>query len=215
MRTIEKSKRNSKTGKMTIDQQKELLDQIIETNISNQSKIKHIRRFIQKLYKDNKIKLEIISVPIIIYRHSIIIDNKEFSYIGQTFDTKKRWKRAAYEGCEKFYSAIQQYGFGNFKHEKLLLVDNEIEAEYFERWFIKKYNSIENGFNEDNGGSYRKQNKYTPIFNELKSNYDRKKYKPEYFAKVISKKYKLIDGNIVKLYEENYKTIYEKVNKNI
>ena len=103
MRIIEKSKRNSKTGKMTINQQKELLDQIMATNISNQSKIKHIRRFIQKLYKDNKIKLEIISVPIIIYRHSIIIDNKEFSYIGQTFDTKKRWKRAAYENCEKVY----------------------------------------------------------------------------------------------------------------
>ena len=215
MTIIEKSKRNSKTGKMTINQQKELLDQIMATDISNQSKIKHIRRFIQKLYKDNKIKLEIISVPIIIYRHSIIIDNKEFSYIGQTFDTKKRWKSVAYKNCEKFYSAIQQYGFGNFKHEKLLLVDNEIEAEYFERWFIKKYNSIENGFNEDNGGSYRKENKYTPIFNELKSNYDRKKYKSEYFAKVISKKYKLIDGNIIKLYEENYKTIYEKVNKNI
>lgn len=31
MKIIEKSKRNSKTGKMTINQQKELLDQIMAT----------------------------------------------------------------------------------------------------------------------------------------------------------------------------------------
>ena len=84
-----------------------------------------------------------------IYKHTLP-DGR--CYIGQTCDIMARWKPSAYKNCIKFYSAIQIYGWENFSHE--VLIDNLTleEANHLEEEYIKKYNSIENGFNLISGG---------------------------------------------------------------
>lgn len=84
-----------------------------------------------------------------VYKHALP-DGR--CYIGQTCDIVTRWKLSAYKNCVKFYSAIQKYGWENFNHE--ILVDNLTlkEANHLEEEYIKKYNSIEKGFNLNSGG---------------------------------------------------------------
>lgn len=85
-----------------------------------------------------------------VYKHTLKGTDKV--YIGQTNDTKKRWKPSAYKGCAKFYRAIQEYGWDNFSHE--ILKDNLSlnEANKWEEYYIKLYNSQINGFNLSSGG---------------------------------------------------------------
>lgn len=76
-------------------------------------------------------------------------------YIGQTNNIKARWKPGAYKNSVKFYNAILHYGWENFSHiileENLSLEEANIKEEYY----IKKYNTIENGFNLLSGGLNR------------------------------------------------------------
>ena len=84
-----------------------------------------------------------------VYKHTLP-DGR--CYIGQTCDIATRWKPSAYKNCVKFYSAIQKYGWENFNYE--ILVDNLTleKANHLEEKYIKKYNSIEKGFNLNSGG---------------------------------------------------------------
>lgn len=84
-----------------------------------------------------------------VYKHTLP-DGR--CYIGQTCDITTRWKPSAYKNCVKFYSTIQKYGWENFNHE--ILVDNLTleEANHLEEEYIKKYDSIEKGFNLNSGG---------------------------------------------------------------
>lgn len=103
------------------------------------------------------------------YRHYIIIDDKEISYIGQTIQKPHlRWGK---DGCgytklskktkkiTKFGEAIIKYGWNNFKHEIIGVVeaDNEEELIFslneWEKYYIEKYDSYYNGFNSTIGGS--------------------------------------------------------------
>ena len=78
-------------------------------------------------------------------------------YIGQTCNTLKI--RAAngdgYKECPKFYQAILKYGWNNFIGE--ILKDNLTaeQANYWETYYIQKYNSINDkyGYNISLGGS--------------------------------------------------------------
>lgn len=74
------------------------------------------------------------------------------SYIGQTCDISTRWRPSAYKNCVKFYAAIQKYGWDSFSHQ--ILFDNLTleEANILEEEMIKKYNTIETGFNLQSGG---------------------------------------------------------------
>lgn len=74
-----------------------------------------------------------------IYKHTLI--GTDLCYIGQTNDIKTRWKPSAYKTCTKFYNAINKYGWNNFKHE--ILKDNLTidEANEWEEYYIKAYNS--------------------------------------------------------------------------
>lgn len=85
-----------------------------------------------------------------IYKHTLI--GTDLCYIGQTNDIKTRWKPSAYKTCTKFYNAINKYGWNNFKHE--ILKDNLTidEANEWEEYYIKAYNSQIDGFNLDSGG---------------------------------------------------------------
>ena len=92
----------------------------------------------------------------VIYMHRNKINGKV--YIGQTCqDVKKRWKNG--KGYFKktnthFGNAIKKYGWDNFEH--IILVDGieSLEvANALERYWIKQFNSVCNGYNVSSGGS--------------------------------------------------------------
>ena len=86
-----------------------------------------------------------------IYIHKNKINNK--IYVGQTKNIKERWKPSAYDNCSKFYNAIQKYGWENFEHiilEEGLTLE---EANLKETYYIRQYNSVEEGYNLNYGGN--------------------------------------------------------------
>lgn len=94
---------------------------------------------------------------ITIYKYTNTINQKV--YIGQTCQTlSQRAKKngEGYKHCLHFYSAIQKYGWDKFKVD--ILEDNlpnEI-ADEREKYYIKLYNSVKNGYNIDYGGHIEK-----------------------------------------------------------
>ena len=108
-----------------------------------------------------------------IYKHTLI--GTDLCYIGQTNDIKTRWKPSAYKTCTKFYNAINKYGWNNFKHE--ILKDNLTidEANEWEEYYIKAYNSQVDGFNLDSGGlnhlhSFKKNFSRVPVMAQWLTN---------------------------------------------
>lgn len=95
-----------------------------------------------------------------VYKHTLP-DGR--CYIGQTCDVTTRWKPSAYKNCVKFYFAIQKYGWENFNHE--ILADNLTleKANHLEEKYIKKYDSIEKGFNLNSGGENKLHSQETKI----------------------------------------------------
>lgn len=96
-----------------------------------------------------------------------IITNKVNSkvYIGQTrkeLSERMRHHFSKYETCTKLKKAIEQYGKDNFIYNVLELVPysklNDREA-----FYIKRYNSIENGYNIKKGNSKFKGRKIHSI----------------------------------------------------
>lgn len=87
----------------------------------------------------------------VIYIHTLTLDGRK--YIGQTNDIHSRWKPSAYKTCTKFYKAIQEYGWNNFTHE--IIYDNLTleEANELEEKLIAEYDTINNGFNLEFGGT--------------------------------------------------------------
>lgn len=75
-------------------------------------------------------------------------------YIGITNNTEQRWSGNGrqYKGCTHFYNAIQKYGWNNFEH--IIIIDNIsfTMANLLESELIKKYNTIDNGYNIKSGG---------------------------------------------------------------
>ena len=88
-----------------------------------------------------------------IYCHTNLINNKK--YIGLTKQKPEdRWKNGlGYKRQEKFFNAILKYGWDNFKHEILYYGLTEDEASQKEKELIKKFDSYNNGYNADLGGS--------------------------------------------------------------
>lgn len=83
-----------------------------------------------------------------VYMHKNKINNKV--YIGITFrKPEDRWQKGwGYHKQLKFFNAILKYGWDNFEH--IILeeqIENEEEALKKETYYIKKYNSIQNGYN--------------------------------------------------------------------
>ena len=78
-------------------------------------------------------------------------------YVGQTKDIRARWKPSAYDNCIKFYNAIKKYGWDNFEH--IILKENLTleEANYWETYYIKKYDSVSNGYNLNYGGDNKSE----------------------------------------------------------
>lgn len=79
-------------------------------------------------------------------------------YIGQTNkDIKYRANHGkGYIGCPAFYCAIQKYGWDWFEHHCEILAKNltKKEADELEQFYIKKFDSIKNGYNIQSGGEF-------------------------------------------------------------
>lgn len=90
-----------------------------------------------------------------VYQH---ISPSGKSYIGITSfqdNPNRRWNNGkGYAGQRKFYNAIKKYGWDNLKHV-ILKRDLSLEsAWYWEMYYIKEFNCINNGYNCTEGGKY-------------------------------------------------------------
>lgn len=93
----------------------------------------------------------------IVYQHINKINGKR--YVGITGRTpEERWGKdgSNYKTSPHFFSAIQKYGWNNFKHEILFTELTKEEACLKETELIKQYNTInrEFGYNSTTGGEY-------------------------------------------------------------
>lgn len=89
-----------------------------------------------------------------IYIHTNKINGKK--YVGQTIQRPNdRWHGGSnYSGSPKFYNAIKKYGWDNFDHEVIPAYVEELD--FLECEFIKKFNTINNGYNLNSGGNKNK-----------------------------------------------------------
>lgn len=88
-----------------------------------------------------------------IYRYRNVLTDE--NYIGQT--TKNVNDRAGngygYRKGSKFRTAIDRYGWDNFEQSILRLCISQEDANYWEKYFIDKFDSINNGYNSQDGGN--------------------------------------------------------------
>lgn len=91
-----------------------------------------------------------------IYKHTNKINGK--SYIGQTkrpLSTRFGINGENYIHSVKFYAAIQKYGWDNFEHSILEENLTAEEVDLREQYWIKFYDSINNGYNLLSGGNHQ------------------------------------------------------------
>lgn len=96
----------------------------------------------------------------LIYVHKNKINGK--CYVGQTIlPPQRRWKTdgRGYISQQKFYRAIQKYGWNEFEH--IILEENipEDQLQFRESYWIKYYDSVNNGYNVEDGmpGGHRSE----------------------------------------------------------
>lgn len=88
-----------------------------------------------------------------VYIHKNKINQK--IYVGLTKQnplTRWRSKGEGYKKQPKFWNAIQKYGWDNFEHIILKTNLTADEASQLEKELIKSFNSVQNGYNADEGG---------------------------------------------------------------
>ena len=88
----------------------------------------------------------------IIYR--VINESNGKVYIGQTVRGlhERRRKHNYSKEHSHFHRAIRKYGKNNFKWKMLEECDSQEQLNNRERYYIKKYNSLKNGYNMTAGG---------------------------------------------------------------
>lgn len=96
----------------------------------------------------------------IIYVITNNINNKV--YVGQTWQSmNNRFSQHKRDGkCLKLHRAFEKYGKNNFKISLCTIAHSQEVLDYWECFFIKKYDSIKNGYNIREGGS---KGKLSPI----------------------------------------------------
>jgi group I intron endonuclease len=97
----------------------------------------------------------------IIYKVINTVNDKV--YIGQTWRTlQKRFSAHCDKNrCIKFNNAIKKYGKDKFKIELITITHTQEMADYWEKYFISQFDSIKNGYNLTDGGSYGKHSEET------------------------------------------------------
>ena len=96
-------------------------------------------------------------------------------YIGQTIHEHTRYMRhKRTEGDNKFHRAIKKYGFEKFTYEVIFTIDNDDrkrikeKLDFMERYYIRKYDSLNNGYNLTEGGEGG-SGKHTEEFKKMMS----------------------------------------------
>lgn len=91
-----------------------------------------------------------------VYVHTNNINGKKYFGVTSKNPPSRRWGRngSAYAGCNRFYNAINKYGWDNFSHEILYEGLDESEAKTKEIELIDKYNTTDDefGYNITSGG---------------------------------------------------------------
>ena len=84
--------------------------------------------------------------PYVVYCHTSPSGKK---YIGMSKNVKRRWEANGknYKMCTKFYNAIKKYGWENITHEILEENLTKEEAERLEEFYIKEFDTVNNGYN--------------------------------------------------------------------
>lgn len=96
----------------------------------------------------------------LIYKITNTVNGK--IYIGQTINTlNRRWsahKLTANDltNTTHLYSAMRKYGIENFTIEPLAYCDTLHDLNFLEEAFIKKFDTVNNGYNILHGGNNRK-----------------------------------------------------------
>lgn len=96
-----------------------------------------------------------------IYKITNIFNDK--IYVGQTWNTLKyRFAQHLSNRIKgKLTNAIKKYGKESFKIEFLVLTHTQEVADYWESYFIDRYDGIKNGYNTKEGGSRGRQSETT------------------------------------------------------
>lgn len=96
-------------------------------------------------------------------------------YIGQTIHEHTRYMRhKRIEWDNKFHRAIKKYGFEKFTYEVIFTIDNDDrkrikeKLDFMERYYIRKYDSLNNGYNLTEGGEGG-SGKHTEEFKKMMS----------------------------------------------
>jgi len=85
-------------------------------------------------------------------------------YVGQTtrsLQVRIQEHQSEKSGCIKLRHAIKKYGINNFDIQILSSTNNLMTANFLESFYIKIFDSIENGYNLMGGGSNGKASKET------------------------------------------------------
>ena len=88
-----------------------------------------------------------------VYDHTNKINGKK--YVGVTQKKpEKRWRNGKGYERQYFYNAILKYGWENFEHTILKTGMTQEEANYYEKYYIKEFDSLlgHNGYNAAIGG---------------------------------------------------------------
>jgi DNA-binding CsgD family transcriptional regulator len=96
-------------------------------------------------------------------------NNKQ--YVGQTWQSlRTRW-RSHYSDAKrrinKFTAAILKYGKDSFRIELITLAHTQEMADYWESYFINKYDTIKSGYNLREGGNNSKNSKESNLKNSF------------------------------------------------
>lgn len=122
-----------------------------------------------------------------IYKH---ISPSGKIYIGQTkrSPASERWRypQYAYKTCTKLLHAIQKYGWENFSTEILEANLTLEKANELEQFYIKKYDTVANGYNVQDGGKNYTRRVYSEE-TKRKMSESRKKIMTPEFRKHLSK----------------------------
>lgn len=92
-----------------------------------------------------------------VYAHTNKINGKKYIGITSLNPPERRWVNGkGYKDNNHFWSSICLYGWDNFKHEILEIVDNENEALEREKYYIEYYKSYksEYGYNNSISGDF-------------------------------------------------------------
>ena len=113
-----------------------------------------------------------------VYCHTNTLNNK--SYIGYTSQStltrlQKHILNANYGIQSHFYRAIRKYGIEVFSTKILFKTDILEEALEMEKYYIKEYDSIVNGYNMTSGGTgvrYQHGTGYSGKYAHIQAAYD-------------------------------------------